>query len=144
MLVPYCYDTSTLYLQWATPLLYYVDNLLMTTWLIRWSTIFLGQFCLALDHCNTVIRGREIFPFALESFSLFFERFPTTRPRFPYGLPLKPRTSARMCIWGQLLPKTGQSKWSCSLVEKEVYDLLARVDHPIVLELVLYLYTGVE
>lgn len=28
------------------PLIYYVDSLLMMTWLIRWSTILLQHFCL--------------------------------------------------------------------------------------------------
>ena len=62
------------------PLLYYVDSLLMKTWLIRWSAIFLWQFCFTLDRCCVVILGRENFPFASNLFTLFFERSQATRP----------------------------------------------------------------
>ena len=66
----------------------------------------------------------------------FFERFPTTRPRLPHELPSRPSTDACMCMWGQLLPKTSHLEWPYSLVDREVYDLLVGVDHPVVLELV--------
>ena len=47
-------------------------------------------------------------------------------------------------MWGQWFPKMGQLEWPCSLVGNEVYDLLARVDHHVVLELVLYPYAGMD
>ena len=59
-------------------------------------------------------------------------------------MPPRPRTDAPMRMWGQLFPKTGQLDWPCSLVNREVYDLLVEVDHPIVLELVLYPYVGMD
>jgi hypothetical protein len=59
--------------------------------LIRWYNghgvsdglpFFYGQFCIALDKCRAMIRGRSNFPFSSELFCLFFERFPETRPIF--------------------------------------------------------------
>ena len=43
-----------------------------------------------------------------------------------------------MHMWDQLLPKTGQSEWPHSPVDREVYDLLDEANHVVVFELVLY------
>ena len=101
----------------------------MTTKLIRLLVIFLQQFCFALDCCHMAINGRGTFPFVVELFTLSFERIPTTRSGFPSGSTPRNMTDAHMSMWQQLLPNMGQSEWPCSLVDREVYDLLAGVDH---------------
>ena len=63
-------------------LLYYVDSLVQQPWPVRWSAIFLRQFCTALDRCRAHAQGRVNFPFASELFCLFFERFLEMRPSF--------------------------------------------------------------
>lgn len=75
---------------------------------------------------------------------MFFERCPATRQRLPHILPPRPRVDAHMHMWGQLFPNRGQSEWPCSPVGKEVYDLLARVDHHVVLKHILYPYAGID
>ena len=57
-------------------LLYYVDSLVQHPGLLRWSAIFLWQFCTALDRCHAHAQGRVNFHFASELICLFFERFP--------------------------------------------------------------------
>ena len=49
-----------------------------------------------------------------------------------------------MHMWGELFPKRGQLRWSCSAVSKDVYDLLALEDDCDVLILVLYPYVGMN
>ena len=49
---------------------------------MRCFVIFLRQFCTTLDRCHAHAQGRVNFPFALDLFCLFFERFPETRPTF--------------------------------------------------------------
>ena len=72
------------------------------------------------------------------------ERSPTAKPILPCGIPLRPRIDAHVCMWEKLFPKMGQLEWPCSLVGREVYDFLAIVDHPVVLEILLYLYVGMD
>ena len=75
---------------------------------------------------------------------MVFERFHSTRPTLIHNLPPWPRIDARMHVWGELFPKRGQSEWSCSLVDKDVCDLLASEDDCDVLDLVLYPYMGMD
>ena len=79
-----------------------------------------------------------------QSYILFFERFHVTRSTLIYGLPPRPRTAARMHMWGKLFLKRGQSKWPCSAVGKEVYDFLASEDEHDVLDLISYPYAGMD
>ena len=69
----------------------------------------------------------------------FFERFHSTRSTLVHDLPLRPMINARMHKWGQLFPKGGQLEWMCSVVDKDICDLLAIEDDHDVLGLVLYL-----
>ena len=77
-------------------------------------------------------------------FDLELYNFHSNRSKLIHDLPPRPRTDARMHMWGKLLPKRGQSEWSCSAVGKEVCDLLALDDDPDVLDLVLYPYIGMD
>ena len=49
-----------------------------------------------------------------------------------------------MYMWGKLFPKRGQLGWSCSVVGKDVCDLLVSKDDYDVLDLVLYPYMGMD
>ena len=42
----------------SCPLLYYIDSLVQWPWCIRWSAIFLPQFCVVLDKCQAMKRWR--------------------------------------------------------------------------------------
>ena len=53
-------------------LLFYVDSLFQAPQLVRWSVIFLQQFCTTLDRCHSQAHWRLTFPFASELFCLFF------------------------------------------------------------------------
>ena len=75
---------------------------------------------------------------------MFFERFPTTIPTSPHDLPPRHKIDACMRMWGQLFTKTSQSEWPCIPVDKEICDLLDGVEDPILLELVLYPYVGMD
>ena len=77
-------------------LLYYVDSSVQQPRLVRWSTIFLRQFCTTLDRCRAHAQGRVNFPFASELFCLFFERFPVTHQIFDY---LPPRSMTHVCMY---------------------------------------------
>ena len=71
-------------------------------------------------------------------------RFHSTRPTLIFGLLPRPRTNARMHMWGKLLPKRVQTVSSCSAVGKDVCDLLDSKDDSDFLDLVLYLYAGMD
>jgi hypothetical protein len=110
--------------------------------LIRWSEIFLRQFCFALDHCHVILHGMRFFPFVSELFTLFFERVHATRPVVPH-FPARPMLDVCMCMWGKLIPKKGQLEFPISLVGRDVCDLLASEDNH-VLDIVQYLYVGMD
>ena len=107
--------------------------------MVRWSTILLQQFFVLFCFVN----GRLHFPFASELYNLFFERFHSTRMTLIHDLPPRPREDARMHMWGQLLPKRGQSELLCGVDDKDVCDLLAEEDEHDVLDFVLYPYAGI-
>ena len=119
------------------PLMYYIDSLLVRTWVVRWLTILLWQFCFALDHYCSSSNGRLHFPFALELYTLFFKRFESTRLALILNLPLRNRTDAFMHMWGKLFPKRGQSEWLCSAFDKDVCELLTLEDDHDVLDILL-------
>jgi hypothetical protein len=52
----------------SVSMMYYVDRLFQWPKLIRWSTIFLQQFCISMNRCGNVLEGRQLFSFALELF----------------------------------------------------------------------------
>ena len=54
--------------------------------------------------------GRSSFPFGLELFCLFFERFLETRPTF-VRQPHRMTTEVRMHMWGVMMPKRGQLEY---------------------------------
>jgi hypothetical protein len=60
---------------------------------------FLWQFCIVLDRCHAMIRGRSNIPFNLELFFLSFERFSETRPTF-FCHPSSSRNHVFMHMWG--------------------------------------------
>ena len=104
---------------------------------MRWSAIFLRQFCTTLDRCRAQAQGRVNFPFASELFCLFFERFPEMRPTF-FWQPRRPMLRVRMQMWGQMMPKRGESKFSAR-ISHDALELLASVDeHPFILVPCLY------
>ena len=70
----------------------------------------------------------------------FFLDVSFTRPTLIRSLPPRPRTDARMHMWGQLFPKRGP----CSAVDKDICDLLALEDDRDVFDLVLYSYMGMD
>jgi len=107
-------------------LLYYVDSLLQEPRLVRWSAIFLRQFCTALDRCRSHAQGRVNFPFASKLFCLFFERFPETRPSF-LRQPHRSITEACMHMWGQMMPKREETLFPVR-VSDDALELLASVD----------------
>ena len=88
-------------------LMYYVDSLVTRTQLVRWLAILLRQFCFALDRCHSSVNGRLHFPFALELYTFFLERFHSTRLTLICGLPPRTRTDPCIHIWGKLFPKRG-------------------------------------
>ena len=57
------------------PLLFYVDSLVQEPRLVRWSAIFLWQFCTDLDRCRAHAKGRVSFHFSSEIFCLFLRGF---------------------------------------------------------------------
>ena len=81
------------------------------------------------------------FPFALELFCLFFERFPETRPTF-VRQPRRSMLHVWMQMWGQMMPKKGESKFYVR-ISHDAPELLASVDeHPFIL--VPYTYAGLD
>ena len=74
---------------------------------------------------------------------LFFGRFHATQPTLPYDLSPRPMTDACMRMWGQLLPKSGHSKWLCNLVSQEICDFFVGEDDAI-LDLVHYPYVEMD
>ena len=53
-------------------LLYYANSLLQQPRLVRWSAIFLRQFCTTLDRCRAHAQGRVNFPFSSKIFIFIF------------------------------------------------------------------------
>ena len=45
---------------------------------------------------------------------------------------------------GEIVPKRDQLEWPCSVVKKDIYDLLDSKDECDFLDLVLYLYVGMD
>jgi hypothetical protein len=113
-------------------LLYYVDSLVQRPRCIRWSAIFLWQFCIALDRCHVMIHGRENFPFASELFCLFFERFLETRPTFVCH-PSRLMTQVWMHMWGEMMPKRGQSEFPARISTNALGLLASEVNHMFVM-----------
>ena len=75
-----------------------------------------------------MIDGRENFPFTLELFCLFFERFLEMRPIF-FRRPPRSRTEVQMHMWGETMPKRGMPNFPAR-ISKEALQLLANeVDH---------------
>ena len=93
---------------------------------MRWSAIFLRQFCIALDRCRSQARGRLTFPFALELFCLFFERFPNMKPTF-FRQPRRLMLHVWMEMWGQMIPKRGESDFSVR-ISHDALELLSSVN----------------
>lgn len=56
-------------------MMYYVDTTFQWPQLIRWLSIILWQFYIALDRYHSVQEGRRLVPFSLELFLLFFGTF---------------------------------------------------------------------
>ena len=110
----------------SCPLLFYVYSLFQSPRLVRWFAIFLWQFCIALDRCRSQTCGRLTFPFPLELFCLFFERFLETRPTFVWQ-PRRPMLNVRMQMWGQMMPKRGLSNYP-SRISIDALELLASGD----------------
>lgn len=71
--------------------------------------LFCGSFCIDSDRCFVVIHGRENFPFSLELFCLFFERFLEMMPTFDHSPP-KLITEVWMHMQGEMIPKREQSE----------------------------------
>ena len=109
---------------------------------MRWSAIFLLQFCTALDRCHAHSQGKVNFPFASENFCLFFERFPETRPTFFLQL-RRPMFEARMHMWGQMMPKRGKTVFPVRILH-DALELLASVDELHSFIMVLCPYTGLD
>ena len=61
---------------------------------------------MTLDRFHVMIHGRKRFPFSLEFFCLFFERFLETRLTFDCRPP-RSMIEVRMCMWCQMMPKRG-------------------------------------
>jgi hypothetical protein len=109
-------------------LLYYVDSLVQRPRCIRWSAIFLRQFCIALDRCRAMIHGRENFPFASELFCLFFERFPETRPTF-FHHPSRSDDSGVDAHVGRDDAQEGPAKFPTRISTDALGLLASEVDH---------------
>ena len=85
--------------------------------------------------------GRVVFPFSLELFFLFFERFPTTRTSF-YHRPLKMMREVHMHMWGNIIPKRGYLEFS-NRITVEVLEMIGNEDDHS-LDLVPYPYMGLD
>lgn len=105
---------------------HYVDSLMQAPWCIKWFSIFLRHFCRDLDICCAMIHGRMNFPFILEFFCLFFERFPKTMPIFDLHPPTL-MTDVWMRMWGQMMPKRGLLEYT-TRISTHTTTLLASED----------------
>jgi hypothetical protein len=52
-------------------------------------------------------------------------------------------TDALMRMWGKLFLKRIQPGWSCTLIDREIYDFLGQEEN-FVLNVVQYLYVGMD
>ena len=74
--------------------------------------------------CSCTREGQ--LPFSFGDFFLFFERFPETRPTF-VRQPRRPMVEARMHMWGQMMPKRGETVFPMG-ISHDALELLASVD----------------
>jgi hypothetical protein len=88
-----------------------------------------------------MIHGRLNFPFALELFCLFFERFPETRQTFVHHS-ARPRTHVRMCMWGEMMPKRAQPEFPTRIALDALRLLGSAVDQMFIM--VLCPYAGLD
>ena len=93
---------------------------------MRWSAIVLWQFYTTLNRSCAHVQGTVNFPFSSELFYLFFERFPEMRPSFVQQ-PCRPMLEARMHMWGQMMPKRGETEFSVRL-SHDALELLSSVN----------------
>ena len=63
---------------------------------------------------------------------LFFERFPETRPNF-VRKPCRPMFKARMDMWGQMMPKRGETVFPTRILHDALEFLASVDDHPFIL-----------
>ena len=127
----------------SLPLTYYVDSLVTSTQLIRWSVILLQWFCFSLDWYHSFVNGRLHFPISSQLYT-FSQRFNYTILTLIHRLPPRPTSDACMHMWHKVFPKRGQLEWLCSVVDKDNCDFLASKDDHDVLDLVLYPYVGMD
>jgi hypothetical protein len=80
-------------------LFHYVYSLVKMARSIRWSEIFLRQFCFSLDHHRVVLNGMRFFPLLSVLFTLFFERVHATWLIVPH-FSSRPMLDAHMHMWG--------------------------------------------
>jgi hypothetical protein len=57
--------------------------------------------------------------------------------------PTIPMFDERMCMWGKLMPKRGQTKFPITLMSRELFDVLSSM-YDLVLDIVEYLYTRMD
>ena len=108
---------------------------------MRLYAIFLWKFFTAFHRCRSQAQGRVNFPFTLELFCLFFERFPEKRPTFI----LQPRRlmlNIRMQMWEQMIPKRGEVNFSARISHDALEFLSSVHDHAFIL--VPCLYAGLD
>ena len=72
--------------------------------------------------------GRSNFPFSLEMFCLFFERFLEMRPNF-ICQPTRSRTHVQMNMWGKMISKRGQPEFSARISTDALGLLASEVDY---------------
>ena len=87
---------------------------------------FFVVVCTTLDKFCSQAHGRLTFPFVSELFCLFFERFLEMRPTF-VRQPRRLMLHVRMEMWGQMMPKRGESDFSTRICH-DALELLASVD----------------
>lgn len=94
-----------------------------------------------LYKCHELRQERKTFPFALDLFCLFLERFPETRPTFEH-FPPSFITKAQMRMWGKMMPKRGLLNYSARISVEALILLANEDDHAfVVLE---FLYVGID
>ena len=94
---------------------------------------FFAKIFTTLDRCRAHAQGRVNFPFSLELFCLFFERFPETRPTF-VRKSRRPMFEAQMHMWGQMMPNRAETVFPTK-ISHDSLELIASVNelHPFIM-----------
>jgi hypothetical protein len=102
---------------------------------------FWGEFYIALDRCRVMIHGRENFPFYSELSCLLFERLLKKRPTFSCQNS-RPMNQVWMHMWGEMMPKRGQLKFSSRISTNTLGIPASEENHMFIM--VMYHYVGLD